>query len=70
MTESYEIDDLRRKVEDSKMKLETEQKVCHIICLLQCLLLKQRQTQFEANQLSLNILAQSASCYRTPNTEG
>ncbi|KAG5275596.1 hypothetical protein AALO_G00122160 [Alosa alosa] len=27
MTESYEIDDLRRKVEDCKMKLETEQKL-------------------------------------------
>ncbi|XP_042560788.1 spermatogenesis-associated protein 1 isoform X2 [Clupea harengus] len=27
MTESYEIDDLRRKVDDCKMKLETEQKL-------------------------------------------
>ncbi|XP_062411303.1 spermatogenesis-associated protein 1 [Sardina pilchardus] len=27
MTESYEIDDLRRKVEDCKMRLETEQKL-------------------------------------------
>lgn len=41
MTESYEIDDLRRKVEDSKMKLETEQKVCDIF--LQYMLLKQQQ---------------------------
>lgn len=34
MTESYEIDDLRRKVDDCKMKLETEQKVCHIFFTL------------------------------------
>lgn len=32
MTESHEIDNLRRKIEDAKMKLVTEIKVTDLLC--------------------------------------
>lgn len=33
MTESHEIDNLKRKVEDAKMKLVTEIKVTYFLCI-------------------------------------